>query len=221
MGYYSEVSLTLKKADALELIRKAKGDESDAQSLIAAADSIIDQDQYVTFYWNFVKWYDTFSSVQFITHFYHGVDEYSFKRIGEDYGDIEIDWNGDYSDIDELSEVRQSIEIAPVNSYTCVIFGRTLRGNNMRIYMDTETAQIITEQELRTEFYDLRAEQPETYDYSFECYVRNCCGKNGFLQEMSEDAVRYAVVSLILGGAGQRAREVVRAWKDVKYVITQ
>lgn len=63
MGYYSEVSLTLKKADALELIREAQGEESDAQSLIAAADSIIDQDQYVTFYWNWVKWYDTFSSV--------------------------------------------------------------------------------------------------------------------------------------------------------------
>ena len=112
MSYYSEVSLTLKKADALELIRKAKGEESNIQLLMAAADTI-DQDKYVTFYWNFVKWYDTLSSVQFITHFYHGVDEYSFKRVGEDYGDIEIDWNGDYSDIDELSEVRQSIEIAP------------------------------------------------------------------------------------------------------------
>lgn len=112
MDYYSEVSLTLKKADALELIRKAKGEESNIQLLMAAADTI-DQDKYVTFYWNFVKWYDTLSSVQFITHFYHGVDEYSFKRVGEDYGDIEIDWNGDYSDIDELSEVRQSIEIAP------------------------------------------------------------------------------------------------------------
>lgn len=112
MGYYSEVSLTLKKADALELIRKAKGEESNIQLLMAAADTI-DQDKYVTFYWNFVKWYDTLSSVQFITHFYHGVDEYSFKRVGEDYGDIEIDWNGDYSDIDELSEVRQSIEIVP------------------------------------------------------------------------------------------------------------
>lgn len=112
MGYYSEVSLTLKKADALELIRKAKGEESNIQLLMAAADTI-DQDKYVTFYWNFVKWYDTLSSVQFITHFYHGVDEYSFKRVGEDYGDIEIDWNGDYSDIDELSEVCQSIEIAP------------------------------------------------------------------------------------------------------------
>lgn len=117
--------------------------------------------------------------------------------------------------------LANKLKSPPANSCTCVIFGRTLRGNNMRIYMDTETAQIITEQELRTEFYDLRAEQPETYGYSFECYVRNCCGKNGFLQEMSEDAVRYAVVSLILGGAGQRAREVVRAWKDVKYVIMQ
>ena len=113
MGYYSEVSLTLKKADALELIRKAKEDESNAQSLIAAADSIIDQDQYVTFYWNWVKWYDTFSSVRFITGFYHSVDEYSFKRVGENYGDIEIDWNGDYSDIDELSEVLQSINVLP------------------------------------------------------------------------------------------------------------
>lgn len=81
--------------------------------MIAAADSIIDQDQYVTFYWNWVKWYDTFSSVQFITGFYHSVDQYSFKRVGEDYGDIEIDWNGDYSDINELSDVCQCIEIAP------------------------------------------------------------------------------------------------------------
>ena len=113
MGYYSEVSLTLKKADALELIRKAKEDESNAQSLIAAADSIIDQDQYVTFYWNWVKWSTAFSSVQFITDFYHGLDEYSFKRVGENYGDIEIDWNGDYSDIDELSEVLQSINVLP------------------------------------------------------------------------------------------------------------
>ena len=113
MGYYSEGSLTLKKAAALELIRKAKEDESNAQSLIAAADSIIDQDQYVTFYWNWVKWYDTFSSVQFITGFYHSVDKYSFKRVGENYEDIEIDWNGDYSDINELSNVCQCIETAP------------------------------------------------------------------------------------------------------------
>ena len=113
MDYYSEVALTLKKADALGLIRKAKEDKSNAQSWIAAADSIIDQDKYVTFYWNQVTWYAACSSVQFIADFYHGVDEYSFKRVGEDYGDIEIDWGGDYDDINELSNICQCIEIAP------------------------------------------------------------------------------------------------------------
>lgn len=113
MDYYSEVALTLKKADALELIRKAKEDESDAQSLIKAADSIIDQDKYVTFYWNWVKWYAACSSVKFIADFYRGVDEYSFKRVGEDYGDVEIDWKGDHSDINELSDVCECIEIDP------------------------------------------------------------------------------------------------------------
>lgn len=57
MDYYSEVALTLKKADALELIRKAKEDKSNAQSLIVAAASIIDQDKYVTFYWHWITWY--------------------------------------------------------------------------------------------------------------------------------------------------------------------
>ena len=51
--------------------------------------------------------------MQFITGFYHSVDEYSFKCVGEDYGDIEVDWNGDYSDINELSNVCQCIETAP------------------------------------------------------------------------------------------------------------
>ena len=51
--------------------------------------------------------------MQFITDFYHGLDEYSFKRVGEDYGDIEIDWYGDRSDINELSDVCQCIETTP------------------------------------------------------------------------------------------------------------
>lgn len=112
MSYYSEVALTLNKTNALALIRKAKGDESDAESLIAAA-QIVDHNNYVTFYWGQVKWDHTLPSVRFIDNCCDDVDEYSFKRVGEDSGDIEIDWNGDYSDIDELSEVRQSIEIAP------------------------------------------------------------------------------------------------------------
>ena len=44
--------------------------------------------------------------MQFIAGFYHSVDEYSFKRVDEDYGDIEIDWYGDHSDINELSDAE-------------------------------------------------------------------------------------------------------------------
>lgn len=113
MDYYSEVALTLKKADALELIRKAKEDKSNAKLLIKAAASIIDQDKYVTLYWNWITWYAACSSVKFIADFYHGLDEYSFKRVGEYYGDVEIDWHGDHSDINELSDVCQCIEIDP------------------------------------------------------------------------------------------------------------
>lgn len=112
MSYYSEVSLTLKKADALELIRKAKENESDAHSLIAEA-QIVDHNNYVTFYWDRVKWDHTLPSVRFIDNCCDDADDYSFKRVGEDSGDIEIDWGGDYSDICELSEVHQFIEIAP------------------------------------------------------------------------------------------------------------
>lgn len=109
MGY-SEVALTLRKTDALELIRKAKGDENNAQSLIAAA-QIVDHNNYVTFYWDQVRWDYTLPSVRFIDNCRDDVDEYSFKRVGEDSGDIEIDWGGDYSDICELSEVYQCIRV--------------------------------------------------------------------------------------------------------------
>lgn len=112
MSYYSGVALTLNKTNALALIRKAKGDESDAESLIAAA-QIVDHNNYVTFYWDQVRWDHTLPSVRFIDNCCDDVDEYSFKRVGEDSGDIEIDWGGDYSDICELSEVLQCIEVLP------------------------------------------------------------------------------------------------------------
>lgn len=85
----------------------------------------------------------------------------------------------------------------------------------MKIFMDTETAYILTEKELRNEFYDLRAEQPETYDYSFECYLRNCLSNNGTLREMDDDAIRGAIFVLAVSGAMGRAREIGKAWKDL------
>ena len=54
---------------------------------------------------------------------------------------------------------------------------------NMKLYIDTESNSIITEAELKTEFEALKAEDPETYNYTFSEYLNNCTSKNGFLEE--------------------------------------
>ncbi len=53
----------------------------------------------------------------------------------------------------------------------------------MKFYQDTETGEIIPDCVLRNEFERLQAEDPETYNYSFSDYIRNCTDKNGFLEE--------------------------------------
>ena len=49
MGYRSEVALTLKKEDGLELIRQAKENEP-VRNLMSCA-NIIDQNECITFHW--------------------------------------------------------------------------------------------------------------------------------------------------------------------------
>lgn len=44
----------------------------------------------------------------------------------------------------------------------------------MRKFRDTNTGEIITEEELRKEFKELKKETPEEYDYSFNQYLLNC-----------------------------------------------
>ena len=53
----------------------------------------------------------------------------------------------------------------------------------MKLYRCTETSEILTELQLKTEFETLKAKEPETYDYSFNQYIKNCTSKNGFLEE--------------------------------------
>ena len=54
----------------------------------------------------------------------------------------------------------------------------------MRKFRDTNTGEIITEEELRKEFEELKKETPEEYDYSFNQYLLNCTSKNGMLIEI-------------------------------------
>ena len=44
----------------------------------------------------------------------------------------------------------------------------------MRKFRDISTGEIITEEELRKEFEELKKETPEEYDYSFNQYLLNC-----------------------------------------------
>lgn len=44
----------------------------------------------------------------------------------------------------------------------------------MRKFRDTNTGEIISEEELRKEFEELKKENPEEYDYSFNQYLLNC-----------------------------------------------
>lgn len=53
----------------------------------------------------------------------------------------------------------------------------------MRKFRDTNTGEIITEEELRKEFEELKKETPEEYDYSFNQYLLNC---SEMLEEMRE-----------------------------------
>ena len=47
----------------------------------------------------------------------------------------------------------------------------------MNIFIDTEAMRFVTEKE------QLKLEQPEEYNYTFEQYIQNCTSKNGTLEE--------------------------------------
>lgn len=51
----------------------------------------------------------------------------------------------------------------------------------MITWLDVETGDIITREQLEKEFIALQAEQPAEYNYTFSDYIRNCESKNGTL----------------------------------------
>ena len=56
----------------------------------------------------------------------------------------------------------------------------------MRLFLDTERRELITEKELENLFRELKAADPDTYDYDFESYIGNCTDKNGALIEIRQ-----------------------------------
>lgn len=58
----------------------------------------------------------------------------------------------------------------------------------MRKFRDINTGEIITEEELRKEFEELKKELPEEYDYSFNQYLLNC---SEMLEEVGHGIYRW------------------------------
>lgn len=56
----------------------------------------------------------------------------------------------------------------------------------MRVFLNSENKKLIKEDELRTQFSELKINEPEEYDYSFEDYINVCCDKNGVLEEVAD-----------------------------------
>lgn len=113
MGYRSEVALTLTKQDAIRLLDEATNASEITSEFLGYAKLIKHSDEYVTFYWDWVKWYDGYEDVDFVNAFCSKLlDEdkaYAFKRIGEDNEDYESFFNGDYA-IDECVEFARRFE---------------------------------------------------------------------------------------------------------------
>lgn len=53
-----------------------------------------------------------------------------------------------------------------------------------RLFEDERGGELVTESELREEFEQMQAEQPNEYNYSFEEYVRQCTGQRGTLTQI-------------------------------------
>lgn len=53
----------------------------------------------------------------------------------------------------------------------------------MKMYYDENAECFVSEEQIEKEFNQLKAEQPNEYDYTFYEYLNNCLSKNGFLTE--------------------------------------
>jgi len=95
MGYRSEVAIVIENEAFEELLKKAKAENNDAYDLIKNG-SVYQTKKFTTLYFEWVKWYEDYEDVQLIESFIREIP-HVFKRIGEDYDDIES-LEGDVTD---------------------------------------------------------------------------------------------------------------------------
>lgn len=116
MGYYSDVAIAMYRKDFEKMVKVAKSRETtDGLTLIRAAnlyESKINEVPTITMLWDCVKWYESFGSVKFIMSYLNENDIiYQFRRIGEEYEDIEIKSNDDKYELVDLVDILRDIYV--------------------------------------------------------------------------------------------------------------
>lgn len=97
MGYRSDVSLTIEQSDFNKLLEQVENANENIKWFFNLASKFVSE-EYITLYWEWVKWYEGFEEVEFFEKFYQKLDHYKFIRLGEDVGDNYEDYRGDYID---------------------------------------------------------------------------------------------------------------------------
>jgi len=110
MGYRSQVTLSMYETDFVGLVTDATKSNNDALDLIKCANMYIDHG-IVTLHWNSIKWYEEYNDVNFVVSFMHSGIQYSFKRVGEENGDIEEESDDEEWTLTEKSYVETYINI--------------------------------------------------------------------------------------------------------------
>lgn len=112
MGYYSEVSITMFEDDFKGMIRNVFDEKREnVKELLNWADIFRSDDNVITLYWGNIKWRPTLEEIRFIESYIHNGIKYSFKRVGEEMGDVEKEDDDIDGDISDITAIRQYIEI--------------------------------------------------------------------------------------------------------------
>lgn len=120
MGY-SDVSITMKKEDydkfTVEIIKAEDKVKETLVRLLKNA-KILHNTEYdfVTIGFTWIKWYEHFDYVCFISNFLAGLDNYLINIIGENYDGIEEILIGDCSEMFEVNHIECVIKIETDNT---------------------------------------------------------------------------------------------------------
>ena len=95
MSYRSEVAIAMRKED-YELLKGFDEGNQNLLDLLKVA-TVREKEDAISLYWDWLKWYDSFSEVQAIEEFLGRLSDedkpYKFIRIGEEWDDIEREEN--------------------------------------------------------------------------------------------------------------------------------